>query len=493
MNKGFTKFKRKLRAEALLSSAVFGISSGVFVSALTALITKLSGSVPNPLIYICIGGACALILTALLLAVQLPSDRRVAKRLDSKLKLDEKVQTMVAFSGNEGDVIEVQRRDTERILDSIPVKALKSGHVWVHFIMPILAVIILTVAILVPGASAENPPIPDTDPDFTLSAWQEQALIDLIEEVKKSEMENVPKEKTLSELEGLLKALRATQKVSTMKASVIGVIQRINEAVDGHNSYISISESLKKSDSETLKGIASAIETLSALTLGEELGELRTLANEDNISDPKGPISSTALEINSLLSASEISAGDPLYASLNKFADDLLEAISGTDTLTHEDLGKELDSIFSSSGSDISAALLIQYTNERVGDNAVLRLMSIFGISASEIPEGSRPGGSSTSDGEGDYKPEDNDDPLHSGGFGSGDMVFGSDDMIYDPELGKYVTYGEVINKYYAEITEHIVDGNVSEELEKLLTDYFASLFNGSDKDEKQTTKTTPT
>ena len=320
----------------------------------------------------------------------------------------------------------------------------------------------------------------DSDPAFELSAWQEQALKDLIEEVKKSDMEASPRNAVVSELEALLSELRTVKKVSLMKASVIGAIKDINEAVDSHNSYIRISEELSKSNVENVKKLGSAVRTLSAIALGDTFTQIRTTFPTGSDTEK---IFSMAFEIRYALALSKKSSDDPLYAALDTFAGTLLAAISNDDTVS-EKVGSDLDSAFTASGEAVSSAFILQYTNERVGDNATARLMQIFGISESELPEESRPGNSSTKDDEGDYTPDDDDDDtLHSGGYGSGDMIYGSDDMIYDPELGKYVSYGEVINKYYAKISEQILDGNLSEELEQLLGDYFASLFDGSKAD----------
>ncbi|MBE6618869.1 MAG: hypothetical protein E7626_03670 [Ruminococcaceae bacterium] len=479
MNNGFKKFKRKLFVGALIKSSLFGISTGAFLSALLVLISKLSKKVPNPLIYFSAGIACAVILTSLLFILLRPSDRRVAKKLDGELDLNEKVQTMIAFQNESGDVIEMQRRDTERILDELPAKELKGKRLWIHLIMPVLAAAMLVTALLFPTYK-EVPPTLDSDPAFELSAWQEQALKDLIEEVKKSDMEASPRNAVVSELEALLSELRTVKKVSLMKASVIGAIKDINEAVDSHNSYIRISEELSKSNVENVKKLGSAVRTLSAIALGDTFTQIR---NTFPTGSDTEKIFSMALEIRSALALSGKSSDDPLYAALDTFAGTLLTAISNDDTVS-EKVGSDLDSAFTASGEAVSSAFILQYTNERVGDNATVRLMQIFGISESELPEESRPGNSSTKDDEGDYTPDDDDDDtLHSGGYGSGDMIYGSDDMIYDPELGKYVSYGEVINKYYAKISEQILDGNLSEELEQLLGDYFASLFDGSKAD----------
>ncbi len=474
MNKGFLKFKNKLFIGALIKSAIFGASVGVFVSSILILIAKLSKEAPNPTVYLPIGVSSALLFAAVLFLVLLPSEKRVAKKLDTAFALGEKAQTMIAFKNKKGDVIEMQRRDTERILSETRTGALKSKNVWLHFIMPTIAVIMTIAAMLIPTYN-QTPPPASSDPDFQLSVWQEQALKDLIEEVKRSDMENAPRNKVVSELEDLLTELRAAKKVSVMKASVIGVIKSINETVDNHNSCFKIASEMNKGELESTKSLASAIQTLSAITLGEELKNIRESLVEESAKDS---ISAISLALNTALTKSGVDENDPLYASLSNFASSLSDIATSYDQMSNS-----LDDTFTGAGESISSALLIQYTNERVGDNATLRLMQIFGIKESEIPKESIPSDTSVRENEGDYDPEDNDDPLHSGGFGSGDMIFGSDDMIYDPELGKYVSYGEVINKYYAKISEQMVDGNLSDELEQLLSDYFASLFDGSKTD----------
>jgi hypothetical protein len=133
----------------------------------------------------------------------------------------------------------------------------------------------------------------------------------------------------------------------------------------------------------------------------------------------------------------------------------------------------------------LNAALYIQTTNEEVEDDTIYTLLSIFGIKVSEVPDHvfNDP---DDPRGEGDYEQNDDLDKIHGGGLGSGDMIFGSDDTIYDPEKNTYVTYGEVLDRYYARITDMLVDGNLAPELEEALSDYFAILFNGSENKENK-------
>ena len=57
--------------------------------------------------------------------------------------------------------------------------------------------------------------------------------------------------------------------------------------------------------------------------------------------------------------------------------------------------------------------------------------------------------------------------------------------MIYYPDEERYAAYGEVINEYYAKITEKILSGEISEELAASLEKYFASLYDGAAREEE--------
>ena len=136
----------------------------------------------------------------------------------------------------------------------------------------------------------------------------------------------------------------------------------------------------------------------------------------------------------------------------------------------------------------LNSALFIQATNEEVEDDTIYTLLSIFGMKASEVPENifNNP---DDPRGEDDYEEEDDLDHINSGGLGSGEMIFGSNDTIYDPDREAYVTYGEVLKDYYARITDLLVDGKLTPELEDALNDYFAILFNGSENREQENNK----
>ena len=70
------------------------------------------------------------------------------------------------------------------------------------------------------------------------------------------------------------------------------------------------------------------------------------------------------------------------------------------------------------------------------------------------------------------------------GGFGDGDINYGSDDLILDPDTLEKVPYGELINRYNAAIQERINAGDTPEELAKYIRKYFDALYGGIKEDE---------
>ena len=86
-------------------------------------------------------------------------------------------------------------------------------------------------------------------------------------------------------------------------------------------------------------------------------------------------------------------------------------------------------------------------------------------------------GESQEGEGETDSEEEGNN-PNDGAQNGTGDMIYASDDLIYDPETNQYVTYGELLTWYYSQVMNGIQDGQVPENLLEIINDYFSSLYN---------------
>ena len=465
MGKGFSKFKRKLQLGAVLRSVVFGLSLGTLTLAAFWLTAKLTANDPDFITFALYSCVAALAGAVILLLLLLPTGRRIARRVDKHLALGEKTQTMLAFRKDQSPMATLQREDTDRILRETPKRRVKGVCTWLFILIPVIAALTLTGAALVPAKQPPEPP-PVVENNFAITPWQTQALKDLIEKVKTSDMEEEPKEATVKQLESLLIKLGSIKKEPAMKEAVISCIEAIHKAVSEHNTYDTLAQAMFTSPSDMVQDLGGAINSLKALLVGEWMNGAKTAIIAGEITTAE-----LAAGITQSLTLSGIAPENEVSVALLAFT---VELAALTDTSD-----EALASVFASAEETLNAALFIQATNEEVENDTIYTLLSIFGMKASEVPEHifNNP---DDPRGEDEYDDQDDLDHINSGGLGPGTVIYGSNDTIYDPNSESYVTYGEVINAYYARITELLVDGNLPPELEDALNDYFAILFNGS-------------
>ena len=333
-------------------------------------------------------------------------------------------------------------------------------------------------AIAVP-AVADQPHVEDSDPLYTFTPWQRQALIDLIEEVEASDMATVPKTVSVTELALLVTVLDNVERVSGMKAAVNTALGAIYSAVDVSNTADHVSKVLKDTDNERMSNLSTAIENLGALLVTEELTSLRT---EILAPDGSQVLATFVAALNTAVNSElfrTLPDGDPLCEALIA----LDAALSDVDISADPLPVSEIDAAISKANGDIGAALLTQSVNESMEGRISRRLMEIFGLKLSDITAGGGAGaenGSGDDDGSGDLIPDEENNSA-GGGLGTGDMIFGSNDLIYDPRTNSYVPYGDVIYDYHAIATQKIVDISADRELEDIITRYFNSLYGSVD------------
>ena len=470
MGKGFSKFKRKLRGGAVLRAVIFGLSLGLVTVSVMWLIAKLSAVEPDFIGYSLYGGIAAAAGLLAMLLILLPTKKRIARRVDQHLRLGEKTQTMLAFRKDTSPMAELQRADTDRILQETPRRKVKGVCTWLFVLIPVVAILTFGGIMMVPAKQPPEPP-PVIENNFAITPWQTQAVKDLIEKVKTSDMEAEPKEGVVKQLESLLIKLGSIKKEPAMKDAVISCIEGIHAVVSNHNTYDILADTMFGSPSDGVQDLGSAIDSLQALLIGEWMNNTKTAVLDRTVSP-----STLATGITQALTLSGVDTENEVHMALLAFT-------VGLTALPEDRLEEEVGALFTKAEEALNSALYIQAVNEEVEDDTIYTLLSIFGIKASEVPEHifNDPDDPRREE---DYEPEDDLDKIHAGGLGSGEMIFGSDDTVYDPDREAYVTYGEVIGGYYAKISELLVDGNLPPELEEALNDYFAILFNGSENKE---------
>ena len=263
-----------------------------------------------------------------------------------------------------------------------------------------------------------------------------------------------------------------------MKLYVVSVIIDINAVIVGINTFDEISLALSSSENEYVKPLGAALGSLNALTVKQELEHIKA-----NIQ--KEQIAAFAADMLTLLDSVAEVEGDVMLPSLKEFATKYANVAAEMDKYTDTWINNNISGANDILYSGISVEMQIQKDNDTVRKYVLKRLVTIFNLPDEMLPDDIKINLGTAGE---DYEygePEEDDEHLNSGGLGSGDQLFGSNDTVYDPITNTHVPYGEILNAYYARVTEQLLAGGVSDTLADFMRSYFDSLYDGSKNDDK--------
>ena len=284
MRSGYGKFKNKIRRGVALKCFLFALSIGLVSISTVLLLGKLNIIEDNPMLAAVIGGVAFVLSLTVALVVAMPKAQRTAELIDGELNMRERVQTMHAFRGVKGRIIELQRKDTEARLKKMPLDWYSVKRVWVYLLVLILSVALCSFAYIVPDMAEKPGEVPQDEP-FELSEWQELALENLIEYVQTSELCDTAKISIAEELNTLLSNLKITDTVRRMKTLVIATIVEVNSIIDDTNSYDEFSAALKRGSADGMAELSAAIGTPDKPATDEVYGALE-LTHPEGIEPP---------------------------------------------------------------------------------------------------------------------------------------------------------------------------------------------------------------
>ena len=465
MFNSFNRFKTRVRLQAIFASVLLGIGSAVAALAVSMLILKLSGK-DAQLVHYVVCGALAPVISTILYFVFMPSDVRLAKRLDSCYTLDEKVSTMIELRSDESEFATLQREDANERLGNQPIKMIKSKQLVAGLLVFFISLGCIAGAWMLPiRADSGETPIDEFDKQWLLTAIGE-----LITIVENAYVNDDLRANTLSELNSLLDFVNESSYLSEMKAKAITTVIAINSALHKANSAEALSVVFSQSSNPGIVSLATALGELSGSGSKTALEELGDSLNAANANDKNF----AADEINSYLAASGVRSDDAVY-TIFKGLVSVLKSGSG-------DVYDE----FASAGKKLSSEIVVQSVNRSTMNIVINKLCNLFGITEDDLitvdPDTDidlrdpSDDGVPPDDTEG-KEPENN---LGAGGLGTGDVIYGSNDLVFDPDTNTYRPYGEILNEYFAKANEQITDGKVSDEISDAAEEYFGTLFGGS-------------
>lgn len=496
MGDNFKKIKTKYKRLALIASAVLGVCCGVVLACVLAVVFKTCAVKFHWALYIPVALAGAAGFAALFYFILRPTDKKLAKKLDADYSLGQKAQTMVEFSSGSGAMIEMQRAQTEEALGEVAKKRADFGGLLKFLFVPVLAVAMLFVGIFLPAKKTTGP----VDPPYDITDAQETALKALIADVESSELESLIKTPTVEVLNDLLDGLRQTEQQSVMKLAVISAVSVIDNLIAAANTYLDVytvfiaDESLSpvavmmldcvigyKTDGtkiSTFAAVKAKRKAADEAVDGETAAWLESFM--EGFTEDGQPMATASAKaeaqrysaalVNALSSERFGESGDALVVSLKNLANSLgALPVSGISAQNFYNSVKGVASAFT---EECAPALVGQSYNCMMDEYIRNSLAKIFGLTSEEIGDNQIVVPESTDGG-------DDDDGVHDGGYGGGEIKYGSDDMVLDADTGELVAYGQLLDKFNAAVADRIADGACDEETAKYIRQYFQFLYRG--------------
>lgn len=514
MSENFEKLKKRAVIASLLKSFTVGVSAGLLAVGIVLLALKLGSVDINAWYYVLIAVGTAIIGGGAFLAMIFPTERKFAKTLDKSFSLDERIQTMVAFKNDGGAVAELQRADADSCLAALPAKKPTFFRIYRYAVC-----IALMLAVFVPAVAVSASGLADSsggnkgDSGFVYTDYMSAAVEGLIADAETSSCGEAVKASVVNELRNLDVGLGAVSSYGQMEKTVISTVTEINGVMYSDTSYSEIcgtlSDEAKTYSLAIRTGIVAYVKSGLRFTSFEQVKAFEKTAERAVASDisPILDVESEALgkafaedgeqfvgQIREQISAIRSSLGecgvdtrDGLYKSLLAFSGNLaqIRKTAESGTATDEGLKNSLKEVFSVLSDDMSAALAKQSYSCAMELYIRQRLVNVFNV-MSALPDFNDP--EIPVDGSPNQSSGDDDEEKLGGGYGKGDMKYGSGDYIYNPDFydeendayGGYVKYGEALGeKYYNEFLALVESGNYSEETVKALRVYFDILYSG--------------
>ena len=468
MNESFNKFRKKILLESLIKCFVISLSLSIIAFSAPKLIVhfgKINVFEFFDLVLILI--ACFLfnVSFGLLFLVLFPRKLKVAKRLDKELNLNQKVQTMIEFENVDTPMINLQKEDTLNILSNISLKKLAMKFSVFFFVLIGFACALGVTVIAV--ENYEEPPIIEPvieQPKYDLDNWTVRALLDLIEVVKTSNVQTDLKEPVISNLENLLDVLETVEYEKDMIDEVNKVIKDIDYRLDVANSCNEIFTEVKSSESPIVKELVTQINALNITNVNNVIENfyIYLCGDDKTIEEALKAIDD---DFKQVIKKSNLNQNDPLVKELFEFAEDLSDSTDASFVQAAINAHKE----------NIVNLVKQQTENKNIITFVLDQLRIIFGLNSSDV-DGGGSGTDTNNPTVNPTEPPKVNEFENQGGYGTGDVLFGSDDIIFDIEKGS-VEYGEVINKYYGELVGMFNDGTIPQEYKEVFDKYFDTLF----------------
>ena len=505
MSEKFLRFKRRARIICLIKAVSAGLSLGLSVFGSLFLLSKFE-IISTDLKFAILMGAGAFLLagTAVFLLLRV-TDKSLAKALDERFGLSERVRTMLAKRSDGGTMLELQREDTEAALANIPLSALKFKRLWLHIPLLLIGAAIFTASLVF--SPPEEPPAPEPEVPFSITETQILGIEELISYVDESDMKSPHRENISVALSELLAGLRLVSTVDDRDELLDVAMQKIVSETNDSSTIVEVLNTLWESETAATRALVKAMNAYNwkRSTAWDDFGTgmssfksyfvhpdsfLEEFDEAKMNSDISTILRLVGNELTVMLAKSDIPSSDPIAAAVlalaeanisgDTSADRLfgLVALSNLSTsLGYDEFANEIQSAISELSLPIFSAINENYDSVYVGEVTAARLSTLFGNYP--YPTFERPKLFDSSDDE-EFMPDDENDGSSGGGI-TGDIVYGSNELVLDIGTDTYVEYGTIL-KGWADKADDMRDSDdYTAEEKEAIKNYFDILYNGYD------------
>ena len=504
MNENFLALKRKILVGLIIKSVLLGLALGSVVSASIALVQKLVYDFIDIRLCVICGSSLLVGVALLYFLICIPTNKRIAKRLDKTLSLNEKVQTMLAYKDVDGAIFELQRNDTDKSLSGVKIKS-----IGLKIIIPCVLCILIAVGMAVYISKIPPKVVPEPEPEpevpFEITQIQISAIEELIAYVSASEMDSPYKENIAEDLTIMLDELKIATTEKGRDDALEKAVNAIYDETDNSSSAVEILNEIWKTNSDGAKKLAKALNYYDWPKIDEwekfvaKMTEFRGTFNltlneeaenpeQERLAQEKLLFALVSENIITALNKSGADENSGIYIQLMRLAKanevneefgtrvyGLFTLYEKIDEMGYKDAQREFDATLTALNNEFYKEMSQHAVNTNTGEYAMTRISSLFGYT---LPKFKRPSLVDMSTDDSGSSGDDNSGV--SGGIGDG-TVYGSDDLVYDPYTNTYVEYGTILDKYYALMFGKLQNGNYTDEEKLAMEKYFDILYGGFD------------
>ena len=506
MSERFLELKRRLLLIRLIAASAVGLALGLAVGGAAVLLSRLELTGFAPIWALPIGIVAFVLGGAPIWFFKKKSDGDVAAELDRRFGLGERTQTMLQYKDERGAIIALQKEDTQRALNELPEGSVRLRGLPFYIIAVALgaAMLVFSLVYRIP----EEPPVELPPEPFSITEIQIAATEELIAYVSSSSMASPHRENAAEAITDMLTLLMAATTVPERDEALGLAFGKLAEITDLSSSAIEILEPIWDGGDALSEKLATALSFYS-WTVGSEWDDFSAgmasvragLIPLEAVSDSPDPeklksdtlslVSGFWNDVATSLGRSEVAPEDPLMAALLRFGlaeDELAEGgrlygigalVAAAENMDYAEIQSTLDASFYKLNLELFRAAEEQYESVSVGEYAITRISEIFDFPHPTLarPSFNKKGSNTGADIGGD------ESGGGGGGIGEG-TVYGSDDLVLDPNTGELVEYGTILQRYYDLMFGKVSEGGYTDEQKAALEKYFEILYGGFGEEE---------